>query len=137
MKEIADYTLVRRDGDRDIIKVTCGYDYGNENSRIYESMAYEDAFKGPGVIRWAESDNCIPLDICQRMQWYDLKAQEAAIDEDTRQAIANYRKAQAEFDARTDPEAEAIRAEQAFERRAAFGPGEEVVDIFSGKRYRT
>ena len=30
-----------------------------------------------------------------------------------------------------------IEAEQAFERRAAFGPGQTVVDITTGKKYRT
>lgn len=54
-------------------------------------------------------------------------ATEAASDEQARAFIAEYRLNQP-----TEPS-----AEERFEARAAFGPGETVVDIFSGRRFTT
>ena len=140
MKEFADYVKTGEDNyasQRDLLKVTTWYE-GPEGRRTgeYASEAYED-YSQPGVIRWCSNDRCVPLDICERMYWYNMDAQRTAYEAETVAFITSYRKAQAEFDARTDPEADAIRAEQAAERRAAFGPGEEVVDVITGRRYRT
>lgn len=53
-------------------------------------------------------------------------AQEAAREQDVTESITAYRAARAQM---TDEE----RAEELFEMRAAFGPGERVVNIFTGE----
>lgn len=60
----------------------------------------------------------------------DLKATEAARDAQTTAFLAEYRRAQA---ARTPEQI----AEERFEARAAFGPGVNVVNVFTGEGYRT
>ena len=137
VEDIASYRKIGNAADRVLFVVTNGRRF---TATGVEDVRDSDAYmlhSEPGVIRWVSSDNCVPLDICENMDWYDMDNQRAANDADLTKFIAQYKRSQAEFDARTDPEAEAIRAEQAFERRAAFGPGEEVVDIITGKRYTT
>lgn len=61
-------------------------------------------------------------------------------DEQTVEAITQYRNRQKDFAARCragDPEALDQKAEEDYERRAAFGPGVVVVDALTGKRTRT
>lgn len=61
-------------------------------------------------------------------------------DEQTVEAITQYRNRQKDFAARCragDPEALEQKAEEDYERRAAFGPGVVVVDALTGKRTRT
>lgn len=136
MKEIADYVFVRRQDERDILKVTTGTEFEGGRRITHESLAYED-YTQAGVIRWASNDRCVPLDICRRMQWYNLEAQEAANNADTTALLAEYRKRQEAFEARTDPEAMEIKRERMFEWLANFGPGETVVDVVTGRIYRT
>lgn len=50
----------------------------------------------------------------------------------TREVLAAYTKQQEEFE--TAPEYEDARQERDFEMRAAFGPGETVVNVITGKR---
>jgi len=136
MKDIADYVFVRREDERDILKVTTGTEFENGIRHTHESFAYED-YNQAGVIRWASNDRCVPLDICRRMEWYNMKAQEAADTADTEKFLAEYRRHQEEFEARTDPEAMEIKRERAFEHLANFGPGETLVDVVTGRIYRT
>jgi hypothetical protein len=62
--------------------------------------------------------------------WAWTPVQEAAYEAHTSAIIADYRAARANM---TDEQ----RAEEAFEMRAAFGPGETVVDVFTGERFYT
>ena len=139
MREKYDYVKTGEDNyesQRDLLKVKCVTTYAGGATHEHASEAYED-YAEAGVIRWCSNDRCVPLEICENMQWYNMEAQRAAHKTELDDMIARHRKAQAEFDARTDPEAEAIRAEHAFELRAAHGPGVEVVDVVTGRRYRT
>ena len=139
MKETIDYVKVREDNyasQRDILKVTTTTHYQGGRTRDHSSEAYED-YNEAGVIRWCSNDRCVPLDMCEKMQWYNMDAQRAADERDTSAFIAAYKQQQAAFEADTSPEAMAAKAEQDFERRAAFGPGVEVVNVVTGRRYKT
>ena len=97
---------------------------------------FSDATVTAGVVRWNSNNSVPPQDVLE--QWaslglpFDLKKSVAARDADLTKFTAAYRKAQRA--APRDPEFE---AEMAFERRAAFGPGVTVVDVNSGRKYRT
>ena len=139
MREQYDYVKTGEDNSesqRDLLKIKCVMTYAGGATHEHSSQAYED-YAEAGVVRWCSNGRCVPLEICESMQWYNMEAQRAAHEAELDALFTRMRTAQAEFDARTDPEAEAIRAEQAFERRAAFGPDVEVVNAITGKRYRT
>lgn len=103
------------------------------DSEAYATMANGELFR---ILRWKSNDNVVPSDIMEQARglfeepWPFLKEMNAARDEETVQAIKAYKEARA----RMTPEQ---LAEEAFERRAAFGPGEEVVDILTGERFKT
>jgi len=81
-----------------------------------------------GVYRWISNGAVIPLDVLEEAGYEITEAHRAARDRDVDEAIAAYRKARASM---TDEE----RAEELAEMRAAFGPGETVVDVLSGERF--
>lgn len=56
--------------------------------------------------------------------------QRHAYDVETAKFIDDYRKARSNM-------SEEAKAEEAYERRAAFGPGVEVIDCLTGERYKT
>jgi len=85
------------------------------------------------VLKWVSNDRCIPNDIMLNMKRYGLVDQETvdatreAEKIDTDAFIAEYRVN------RANRSAEEI-AEEQFEMRAAFGPGETIVNILTGER---
>jgi len=87
-----------------------------------------------GVVTWKSNGSVPPADC--REQWarigmpFDAEASEAERDRQVDETVRRYREARAN---RTPEQ----RAEEAFEMRAAFGPGETVVDVFTGERFRT
>lgn len=95
-------------------------------------MKYEGKFYVDGnVIRWNSNDRIPPQDCLDEMLAQGLitelqvawsktirKAEDEAFLNEYRERMANY-----------EPS-----AEEMFEMRAAFGEGEEVVNIFTGKR---
>lgn len=87
-----------------------------------------------GVPYWKTNGRVPPWDIVQLWAANDKPVDEEAAskarDEQQRQFIAEYRKAQA----RRTPEQ--IEEERAM-ARAAHGPGVEMVNVFTGERYRT
>ena len=88
------------------------------------------------VLRWNRSDNCIPRDIMLKMKRYGLVDQETvdatreAEQIDNAKFIAEYKVNRAN---RTQEEI----AEEEFDIRAAFGPGETIVNVLTGERTRT
>jgi hypothetical protein len=96
------------------------------------------------VMIWDDSDR-VPHDdmvVAAIQMGFDIDrdACEQARDVQTAEFLVEYKQSQDDFDARVragDPEALEIKAEQDYERRAAFGPGVETVDVFTGKRTRT
>lgn len=137
IEDIASFQCTGADSEKLNYIVTTGDRFTATGvERTHDSEAYVRNGE-PGVIRWVSNNHCVPLDICERMGWGDMAAQRAADEADTTAFLEQYRKSQEEFEARTDPEAMAIKAERAFEMRAAFGPGEEVVNIVTGQRYKT
>ena len=96
--------------------------------------AYTDA---EGVVRWKSNDSVPPADILE-----NAGLPEATVALSTRVRVnetaaflAEYIKHEEEF--WTAPEYEDARREREAEMRAAFGPGEEVVNVFTGRKIRT
>ncbi|MCP1674561.1 hypothetical protein J2T57_001663 [Natronocella acetinitrilica] len=100
-----------------------------ESERLAASLA-DGACIEDGVMRWESNNNVVPEDVARFAAYLghpiDLDASRAARDADLKVLLEAYRRA-APHDS----------AEARFERRAAFGPGVEVVDVLSGRRYRT
>lgn len=91
----------------------------------------EDTHEGPlGELRWNSNQTPVPMDIFRDADLEAPRAQEQAVKANTETALEEYREAQIR---RTPEQLE----EEAFERRAAFGPGVDVVNIITGERTRT
>jgi imidazoleglycerol phosphate dehydratase HisB len=93
------------------------------------TQAHQDA---NGIWRWNSNDR-VPFDDMLQSWGLDFATRArcaAARDADNRETLARY------VEARKNVSPEQL-AEEAFERRAAFGPGVEVVDILTGQRMRT
>lgn len=85
-----------------------------------------------GIVRWNSSNNVPPSDMVEAMIAYghddiDIDACHKAREADNAVAIAQYIEARNNM---TEDE----KREEAFERRAAFGPGVEVVNVITGER---
>lgn len=80
-----------------------------------------------GVVRWNSNNRVPPQDVLAfwaHLKFpFDLVLSTAAGERETAQFLADYR-------ANAKPPSE----EQLLEMRAAFGPGEVVVDVLSGRR---
>jgi hypothetical protein len=91
------------------------------------------AYNG-GVGRWLSNGNAMPEDCAMFAEFLGLpvkiEQQRKAIAEEARASFDVYRAARANMTAEQ-------RAEEAAERRAAFGPGVEVVDVLTGETFRT
>jgi hypothetical protein len=84
-----------------------------------------------GVIRWNSNDRVPPEDVVALAAHIGLEIDTAACtaarDTETRQFLAEYRKARAG----------GPTAEERGEARAAFGPGVNLVDVITGHKWRT
>jgi hypothetical protein len=70
------------------------------------------------------------MDIMKHSDWCHIDAHRCILDKESAASIAAYIESRKHI-------SDEQRAEEAFERRAAFGPGEDVVNIFTGERYTT
>lgn len=96
----------------------------------HESTAYTSSNEDHQILRWVSNNNVVPNDIMDAVDWPHKAEMTAARSAEQDIAILNYIKAQAN----RSPEQ---LAEEDFERRAAFGPGVEVVDVITGERTQT
>jgi len=85
-----------------------------------------DATLRDGVYYWKSNDRTVPPSCWTVRGLVPPKEQEKARDEETAKFLAKLR-------ANPQP----VTDEEAFEMRAAFGPGVEVVNILTGKRFKT
>jgi len=107
----------------------------DEKQRLREDFNSNTYYDGDAV-RWKSSKNAVPEDIMYF--WRDdglvgdteVAATEAARSDDLDKAITGYRWARANM-------TEEQKAEEAYERRAAFGEGERVINVFTGEEYIT
>lgn len=94
----------------------------------------EDATITDGVIRWNTNNSVPPADIVEFAAYLgmpvDVEKSKVARDKDTDEFFKRYRERQANL---TEEE----KAERAFEMRAAFGPGEKVINIITGEEFTT
>jgi hypothetical protein len=88
------------------------------------------AYTEDGLVwRWASNNAVCPLDACQDYGIpVDAAAQAAARDAELTAFVASYKAARRN---------RRPSAEERFELRAAFGPGQTVVNILTGERTRT
>lgn len=108
-----------------------GHVYHSEANRVageFETNARVDAY---GVVRWISSGNVPPQDILDLWAHlgfdFDMVASQVAHRADLDRFLAEYRKADALGP--TD--------EERYEARAAHGPGVELVNVFTGRRWVT
>jgi len=92
------------------------------------SVAYTTVSEDHKILRWSSNDAVIPRDIVQELEWPHRVEMDEARDIETAASIEQYKAARSNI-------SDEQLAEEAFERRAAFGPGEEIVNILTGERY--
>jgi hypothetical protein len=92
------------------------------------AMLADEATLTDGVYRWKSNGQVPPLDLLEiaGVPLGILQTCRVAYNADTAEAIKNYREAR-----RNGPSAEEL-----YEMRAAFGPGETVVDVITGQRIK-
>jgi hypothetical protein len=88
----------------------------------------EKAYQDGAVRRWKSNGRVIPPDVYKDAGLTCSAAHESAYRKETDAFLADYRKRMANH---------VPSAEEAFEMRAAFGPDVEVVNVLTGRRYRT
>lgn len=98
-------------------------------ARLKRNLASE-TYTVDGVLHWTSSNNAVPLHVFREAGVEAPSRQREGIQRQNAAFLIQYRAARAAM----TPEQ---REEEAFERRAAFGPGEEVVNILTGERFRT
>ena len=106
-----------------------------EKAKLRRKFETDIYYEGD-VIRWKRSGNAIPEDIMYF--WRDegligdaeITATAEARSADLSKALERYREARENM---TDEQ----RAEEAAERRAAFGSGQRVINVFTGEEYTT
>lgn len=97
----------------------------NDKFSRHEGEAYTDDGK---VWRWVSNNAVITVKTCQEHDIpCDVVAQEKAYQEHLDKVLGDYRRNQPAVPS----------AEEQFEMRAAFGEGADVVDVISGRRWRT
>ncbi len=102
-----------------------------ETERLMESVR-NDATITDGVMRWHANDNVPPQEVVEFAKHIGL---DVDVEKSAQVRTADFAKFAASYrKIKRTPEQE---SEAAFERRAAFGPGADVVDVISGRRYRT
>ena len=92
-----------------------------------EMSSDEDSYTLDGVRHWRSNDAIIPPHVFKDAFLVCPKAQQDAYDKDLAAFVKAYRKRQPRRPS----------AEERFEARAAFGPGVQVVDVFSGRKFTT
>ena len=90
---------------------------------------WDRAYVKDGVVRWKSNDNVPFEDMLRGFETlgfeFDMQASIAARNKDTQEFLANYR--------RNPP---TYSAEHLAEMRAAFGPGETVVNVITGQKFK-
>lgn len=115
----------------DVSRVVRDALHAGERKRLRERMANDGhSTVRDGILYWNSNDAIVPPFVFRDAGYLVPAAQQAAYDKDSERLLAAYRRAQENMSAEA-------RAEQAFEMRAAFGPGVDVVDVFTGRKVRT
>jgi hypothetical protein len=101
-----------------------------EYRRATAHGAYSNAEEAHTVLRWQSNDRPVPMDIMEASDWFHIDSHRRTLNTEQAESIAAYTESRKHI-------SNEQRSEEAFERRAAFGPGEDVVNIFTGERYTT
>jgi hypothetical protein len=84
-----------------------------------------DSYVVDGVFFWKSNDRPVPVDVFEDADLKVPTGQEAACDKATDAFLAEYRESMKDH---------VPSAEEMYEMRSAFGPGETVVNVFTGQR---
>lgn len=107
------------------------YEIGTRWSKFdkkdHTGEAYTLASEGHKILRWDSNDAVVPGDIIEATDWPYAAEMNAAREEQQDAFITQY------IENRANRTPEQI-AEENFEMRAAFGPGETVVNVLTGER---
>lgn len=87
-----------------------------------------DAYWKDGALHWHSNDAVVPTWVFDEAYCEMPAKQKAAREADEEAFIAQYRKNRSN---------RVLSDEERFEMRAAFGPGETVVDVFTGQKFTT
>lgn len=88
----------------------------------------ENSYRGAqGELRWKSSNNCVPMHVFEEAGIEAPKGHQAILEAEADAAIANYKKRMESYEP---------SAEELFEVEAAFGPGTEVVNVITGKKFK-
>lgn len=111
--------------------LTSQHNFRKQESERTANQFDTDAYVKDGVVRWKSNNNIPPKDILEFWQYlgkeFDYNKTLAVDEEETTVFFENYRKQQANRQ---------YTEEELFEMRAAFGPGETVVNVITGKQIK-
>lgn len=113
-----------------------GYQHKRKDYKAHLRMFFQAKRNKNGAYVWQVNDNVPPAEVIEHWEKGELiSPQDSEVasvlrSEQLNEALDQYRKAQRRM---TPEEIQERRAEM----RAAFGPGEEIIDIFTGERFTT
>jgi len=87
-----------------------------------------EAYDDDGVMHWRSNQRVIPTHVYADAFIRCPHRQQAAYERQTEESLAAYREAMRDYEPSD---------EELFELRAAFGPGETVVNVITGQKIRT
>ncbi len=96
-------------------------------------LANEDSVvETDGAIKWKKSGNYVPDDICEKLEYAGFKFNRTATKNKKDKQSAEFIKTYIENNKNRD-----FTEEEKIEMDATFGPDTNVVDVLSGRQYRT
>lgn len=105
-----------------------------EDDRLLAKFATDATVGRDGVVRWNSNNRVPPQEVLDLWaghgKIFDMTASQSVRDEETSAAIEEYRRNMQNL----SPEQE---AEMRAEARAAHGPGVELVNVFTGRKFTT
>lgn len=111
--------------DKDARKISKWQEKEREHTR---KQLREETFERNGALVWKASGNVVPMDVFRDAGYLPPKSQKAERDRQVDEHLAEYLERMKNYQP---------SEEEMFEMRAAFGPGETIVNIITGKVVNT
>tara|TARA_B100000929_G_scaffold106789_1_gene84544 strand:- start:16 stop:438 length:423 start_codon:yes stop_codon:yes gene_type:complete len=116
---------------------------GEPKEDVIEDFNKRTYLDDAGVVRWVKSDNVPPADWLEDFKDLGLITEDAkekslvAKDIDTTRAVTDYIESRKRWKEEDPVGYDEAQREMAFEARAAYGPGEECVNVITGETFTT
>lgn len=103
-----------------------------EVKKLLEQSKTDIIVESDGAIKWKTNSNYVPDDVCEKLEYAGFKFNRTATKNKKDKQSAEFIKTYIENNKNRD-----FTEEEKIEMNATFGPDTNVVDVLSGRQYRT